>query len=66
MKCTRGREPRLLVCLHVFRPSRVISTVELNRSAKDFSAENLLYVKCVGTSKICPFSVGAASCGGDS
>jgi hypothetical protein len=40
--------------------------VELNRSAKDFSAENLLYVKCVGTSKICPFSVGAASCGGDS
>ncbi|TWU31621.1 hypothetical protein Q31b_58760 [Novipirellula aureliae] len=31
MKCTRGRESRFLACLHVFRPSRVISTVELNR-----------------------------------
>lgn len=27
MKCTRGRESRFLVCLRVFRPSRVISDV---------------------------------------
>ncbi|QDT03047.1 hypothetical protein K227x_14260 [Rubripirellula lacrimiformis] len=27
MKCTGGRESRFLVCLHVFRPSPVISNV---------------------------------------
>ncbi|SMP80534.1 hypothetical protein SAMN06265222_1561 [Neorhodopirellula lusitana] len=33
MKCTGGRESRFLVCLHVVRPSPVISTViRLNQS----------------------------------
>lgn len=47
MKCTRGRESRFFVCLQVFCPSRVISTVRLGGSMQ-FNLRTLLFlVLCI-------------------
>lgn len=35
MKCTGGRERRLMICLQVLRPSSVISTVRRDRYVTD-------------------------------
>ncbi|QDV46853.1 hypothetical protein Enr13x_67620 [Stieleria neptunia] len=43
MKCTRGRESRYLVCLHVFRPSRVISSVHAPESYSYFGVSRYSY-----------------------